>query len=129
MGWEIDPQGLYDTLQMVTRDYDAPPLYVTENGAAFDDVLTTEGAVHDEQRVEFLKEHFASAARAIKDGVDLRGYFVWSLMDNFEWSWGYSRRFGLIFVDYSTQARTVKDSGLWYAAHIRNEAGEPTGQR
>ena len=129
MGWEIDSQGLYDTLQMVTRNYDAPPLYVTENGAAFDDVPADDGAVHDKERTAYLGEHFAAAARAIKDGVDLRGYFVWSLMDNFEWAWGYSRRFGLIRVDYSTQARTIKDSGHWYAAHISSETFEPAGEK
>jgi beta-galactosidase len=118
MGWEIDSQGLYDVLTTVTRDYDAPPLYITENGAAFDDVVSADGAVHDQPRIDYLRAHFAQAKRAIDDGVDLRGYFVWSLMDNFEWAWGYERRFGLIHIDYRTQARTIKDSGRWYASRI-----------
>ena len=115
MGWDIDDDGLYDILTRVARDYDAPPLYVTENGAAFDDVLDADGAVHDPERIDYLDSHFRAAHRAIRDGVDLRGYFVWSLTDNFEWAWGNSRRFGLIHLDYATQRRTVKDSGRWYA--------------
>ncbi|HEY2172653.1 MAG TPA: GH1 family beta-glucosidase [Mycobacteriales bacterium] len=115
MGWDIDDDGLYDILTRVAREYDAPPLYVTENGAAFDDVLDVDGAVHDPERIDYLDSHFRAAHRAIRDGVDLRGYFVWSLTDNFEWAWGNSRRFGLIHLDYATQRRTVKDSGRWYA--------------
>jgi beta-glucosidase len=115
MGWDIDDDGLYDILTRVAREYDAPPLYVTENGAAFDDVLDADGAVHDPERIDYLDSHFRAAHRAIRDGVDLRGYFVWSLTDNFEWAWGNSRRFGLIHLDYATQRRTVKDSGRWYA--------------
>ena len=114
-GWEIDPTGLYEILTRVAREYAAPPLYVTENGAAFPDVIAADGAVHDPQRIEFLDGHFREAHRAIQDGVDLRGYFVWSLMDNFEWAWGYARRFGLAYVDYATQRRLIKDSGRWYS--------------
>ncbi len=119
MDWEVDPRGLYDVLTMVARNYpQAPPLYVTENGAAFDDVVDTGGpapAVHDAARVDYLDTHFRAAADAIADGVDLRGYFVWSLLDNFEWAWGYSRRFGIVHVDYDSLARTVKDSGHFLA--------------
>jgi beta-glucosidase len=118
MGWEIDETGLYDILTRITREYRTPPLYVTENGAAFDDVVSADGAVHDQQRIAFLDGHFRAAARAVADGVDLRGYFVWSLMDNFEWAWGFSRRFGLIYVDYPTQRRIVKDSGRWLAGVV-----------
>ena len=119
MGWEVDPDGLYDILTRVARDYPGVPLYVTENGAAFD------AGVHDADRVEYLRTHFAAAERAIADGVDLRGYFVWSLLDNFEWAYGYSKRFGLIHVDYETLERTPKDS----AALLRGgHAGErPAG--
>ncbi|HLU59364.1 MAG TPA: GH1 family beta-glucosidase [Pseudonocardia sp.] len=119
MGWEIHPDGLYDTLVRVSRDYDAPPLFVTENGAAFADVVDADGRVRDQQRIDFLDGHFRAAARAIADGVDLRGYFVWSLMDNFEWAWGYARRFGLVHVDYATQQRTPKDSARWFAGVAR----------
>jgi beta-glucosidase len=121
MGWEIDAQGLYDLLTRVARDYPRVPLYVTENGAAFPDEKTN-GAVHDADRVEYLKTHFQAAARAIADGVDLRGYFVWSLLDNFEWAYGYSKRFGLIHVDYETLDRTPKDSAAFYAAVTRANA-------
>jgi beta-glucosidase len=113
--WEIDPTGLYDILTRVSREYQAPPLYITENGAAYPDVIADDGGVHDKQRIAYLDGHFREAHRAIRDGVDLRGYFVWTLMDNFEWAWGYDRRFGLVHVDYASQRRLVKDSGRWYS--------------
>ncbi|RMI44824.1 GH1 family beta-glucosidase [Streptomyces triticirhizae] len=119
MGWEIDPDGLYETLTRVWREYGPLPLYVTENGAAFDDRLDADGRVRDEDRRSYLERHFAAAQRALAEGVDLRGYFVWSLLDNFEWAFGYSRRFGLVHVDYETQARTLKDSGRWFAEITR----------
>jgi beta-glucosidase len=114
-GWEIDPTGLYDIITRVSREYQAPPLYITENGAAFPDAIADDAGVHDEQRIAYLDGHFREAHRAIRDGVDLRGYFVWTLMDNFEWAWGYDRRFGLVYVDYASQRRLVKDSGRWYS--------------
>lgn len=114
MGWEIVADGLYDVLTRVASEYDAPPLYVTENGAAFDDAVTADGAVHDARRIAYLDSHFRAAARAIGAGVDLRGYFVWSLIDNFEWAWGYARRFGIVYVDFADQRRIVKDSGQWF---------------
>jgi len=117
MGWEIDAPGLYDILTWLHRDYPSlPPLYITENGASFDDVVSPDGAVHDAERTAYLDAHFRQAARAIADGVDLRGYFVWSLLDNFEWAWGYQRRFGIVHVDYDTLQRTVKDSGFFVAS-------------
>ncbi|WP_308282676.1 GH1 family beta-glucosidase [Pseudonocardia nigra] len=119
MGWEIDDQGLYDILTRVARDYAAPPMYVTENGAAYPDAVGPDGRVHDQQRIDYLDGHFRAAHRAIADGVDLRGYFVWSLMDNFEWAWGYDRRFGIVHVDSATQQRTIKDSGRWFAEVAR----------
>ena len=122
MGWEIDPDGLHDFLVRVARDYPGVPLYVTENGAAFADEKGSDGQVHDPDRIAYLDGHFRAARRAIDDGVDLRGYFVWSLMDNFEWSFGYSKRFGLIHVDYETLERTPKDSARWYAQVTRANA-------
>jgi len=119
MGWEIDADGLYDLLVRVDRDYPGTPLYVTENGAAFADEKGDDGQVHDLDRIEYLDAHFRAAHRAIAGGVDLRGYFVWSLLDNFEWALGYSKRFGLIHVDYETLERTPKDSARWYAAVTR----------
>jgi beta-glucosidase len=121
MGWEIDAHGLYDILARVARDYPGVPLYVTENGAAFNDAKT-DGAVHDPDRVAYLDSHFRAAHRAIGDGVDLRGYFVWSLLDNFEWAYGFSKRFGLIHVDYETLERTPKDSARFYAQVTRANA-------
>ena len=119
MGWGVDPDGLVDLLRRLHREYDGPPLYFTENGAAYDDVVQPDGAVHDPQRTAYLAAHLDGCASAIADGVPLRGYFVWSLMDNFEWAHGYSKRFGLVHVDYATQERRVKDSGRWYADLIR----------
>ena len=103
----------------MARDYPGVPLYVTENGAAFADEKSHDGEVHDPVRVDYLDAHFRAAHRAIADGVDLRGYFVWSLLDNFEWSFGFSKRFGLIHVDYETLERTPKDSARWYAEVTR----------
>jgi beta-glucosidase len=119
MGWEIDPTGLGDVLRRVADEYDAPPLYITENGAAFVDEVTADGEVHDADRVAYLDAHIRAARQAIDDGVDLRGYFVWSLIDNFEWSWGFDRRFGVVHVDFNTQRRTIKDSGRWLSGVAR----------
>ncbi len=124
MGWLVYPDGLYDLLTRVHRDYAPAELYVTENGAAYADVVGADGLVHDDQRVAYLREHFAAAARAISSGVPLRGYFVWSLLDNFDWAEGYSKRFGIVRVDYETQARTVKDSG-WFVRDVAAANGFP----
>ncbi|MEV0911728.1 GH1 family beta-glucosidase [Streptomyces hokutonensis] len=118
MGWEIDESGLLELLLRLKADYPAVPLYITENGAAFDDVVERDG-VHDTDRIAYLDGHLRSCARAIGHGVPLRGYFVWSLLDNFEWSFGYGPRFGIVHVDYATQRRTPKDSAHWYAEVIR----------
>ena len=120
LGWEVDPEGLSDILLRVTRDYGDIPLVITETGAAFDDELV-DGEVHDAGRVDFLRGHREAGAKAIAGGVPLRGYFAWSLMDNFEWAEGYAKRFGIVHVDFDTQVRTVKDSGRWYAAFLAGE--------
>jgi beta-glucosidase len=118
-GWEINPDGLYELLTHLTRTYPAgPALWITENGIALKDVVDSDGIVHDPERIDYLDAHFRAAHRAIANGVDLRGYFVWSLMDNFEWSYGESSRFGLIHVDFETQVRTPKDSAGWFARVI-----------
>jgi beta-glucosidase len=123
MGWEIDPDGLYDLLVRLRRDYGSlPPVYITENGAAFPDAPAPDGSVPDTDRIAFLDSHLDAARRAIGDGVDLRGYFAWSLMDNFEWAYGYSKRFGIVYVDYDTQTRTPKASATWYADFIRRNS-------
>jgi beta-glucosidase len=113
MGWPVDETGLYELLQRLHADYGVPQM-VTENGAAYEDEVSGDGAVHDEHRRFYLHRHFREAHRALTDGVDLRGYYVWSLLDNFEWAWGYDKRFGIVRVDFDTQERTVKDSGWFY---------------
>ncbi|MCX7969061.1 MAG: GH1 family beta-glucosidase [Armatimonadetes bacterium] len=124
MGWEVYPDGLYELLTRLNRDYKIPEFYITENGAAFKDEIAPDGKVHDERRLNYLREHFLRAHKAIQDGVPLKGYFVWSLMDNFEWSHGYTKRFGVVYVDYETQKRIVKDSGYWYK-QVTAENGVP----
>ena len=113
-GWEIYPEGLYDLLVYLHQEYSGTKLIVTENGAAFRDELNSEGKIEDEGRVGYLRDHIIQIHRAIRDGVPLAGYYVWSFLDNFEWRMGYSKRFGLVYVDYPTQKRTVKKSGYWY---------------
>jgi beta-glucosidase len=116
MGWEINPDGLRTLLVRLGREYpQLPALYVTENGSAWDDVVDADGRVRDEQRVDYLERHLEAVAQAIDEGADVRGYFAWSLMDNFEWAWGYEKRFGIVYVDYTTQERIVKDSGRVFA--------------
>jgi beta-glucosidase len=120
---EVYPEGLHEVLMRVDRDYDHPTIYITENGASFgvDDVEHVEdGRVRDDLRRAFIEQHLRAAHRAIADGVDLRRYYVWSCFDNFEWVWGFSRRFGIIHVDFATQERIWKDSAHWYRDVIRN---------
>jgi beta-glucosidase len=117
MGWEVVPEALTQHLLRITREYAPPPVYITENGMANADVLQG-GRVHDGARVDYLREHLQALARAIELGADVRGYFYWSLLDNFEWDSGYTKRFGLFHVDYATQLRTAKDSAHWYREFI-----------
>lgn len=121
MGWEVYPDHLYDALTRITRDYNAPDIYITENGAAYVDEVVN-GAVNDPQRTDYLRTHLRAAHRAIQDGAQLRGYFCWSLLDNFEWSYGYSKRFGIVYVDYPTQRRIVKASGGFFSKTARGNA-------
>jgi beta-glucosidase len=122
MGWNIAPDALEQLILRLHGDYGVP-LLVTENGAAFRDEVV-EGRVHDGAREKYIVEHLAAALRAREAGADLRGYFVWSLLDNFEWGYGYAKRFGIVRVDYETQERLVKDSGRRYAEIISTrEAG------
>jgi beta-glucosidase len=122
MGWIIEPDALHDLLTWLSRAYTLPPLYLTENGIAVDDHLAADGTVPDPQRIAYLDAHLRAAHRAIGDGVDLRGYFVWSLLDNFEWAFGLERRFGLVHVDYPSRERTPKASASWYRQVIRDNA-------
>lgn len=119
MGWNIEPQGLVDLLLELHERYPDLPLAVTENGAAFYDTVTPDGRVHDVERVAYLHDHIDAVGEAMDKGADVRGYFVWSLFDNFEWAYGYDRRFGVVHVDYDTQVRTLKDSARWYRALVR----------
>jgi beta-glucosidase len=119
MGWEVYPQGLRDTLVRVAKEYDTSALIVTESGAAFDDEPDHEGFVRDSERSDYLAGHIGATVEAVASGVPVRGYYAWSLLDNFEWSFGYRPRFGISYVDYETQRRTLKHSGLHYQEIIR----------
>ena len=120
MNWEIYPQGLYDLLIQIKSDYKDIPIYITENGASFDDVLTKEGKVHDAKRIDYLREHIKKVWEAQHNGVNIKGYFVWSLFDNLEWAFGYTKKFGIIYVDFSTLKRYQKDSAYFFHTIIKN---------
>jgi beta-glucosidase len=117
-GWEVSPQGLVDLLTRIQRDYNPPVIQLTENGSTFEDQLAPDGRVHDAERLSYLQRHLGALKQALDAGVPVKGYFAWSLLDNFEWAEGYLRRFGLAYVDYATQQRTLKDSGLWYGQFL-----------
>lgn len=119
MGWEVYPAGLFELLFRLKKEYGNPIIYITENGAAYADTVDPDGRVRDDARREYLAQHLAVTGAAVRAGVNVRGYFVWSLIDNFEWTHGYDRRFGIVHVDFDTQHRAIKDSGLWYADLIR----------
>ncbi|WP_115719119.1 GH1 family beta-glucosidase [Gallaecimonas mangrovi] len=119
MGWEVNPNGMRQVLSWLREDYGNPPTYITENGAAYTDVLAN-GQVHDPLRMQYLKTHIAAVMDCRAKGSDVRGYFAWSLLDNFEWATGYSKRFGLVYVDYPSQHRVIKESGHWYGNFIRS---------
>ena len=124
MGWEVNPSGLRDLLVRLDRAYPTlPPLYITENGAAYDDTVDADGRVRDPERASYILSHIQAVNEAIAAGADVRGYFVWSFLDNFEWAWGYEKRFGIVRVDYDTQERTVKDSGWAFARLIARASG------
>jgi beta-glucosidase len=121
MGWEIHPDGLVDVLEMAHAAAPELPLYITENGSAYEDVVGEHGTVVDPERTEYVRQHVAACHEALQRGLPLAGYFVWSLMDNFEWAWGYSRRFGIVHVDYETQVRTPKTSAEWFTGFLSGE--------
>ncbi|NEB35819.1 GH1 family beta-glucosidase [Streptomyces sp. SID14515] len=128
MDWEVHAEGLEQLLLRLTEDYGVQRIYVTENGSAYEDVVAADGSVHDPERVRYLEEHLAACARAVAKGAPLAGYFAWSLLDNFEWAYGYDKRFGLVHVDYATQRRTVKSSGRRYAELVREHAERRGGR-
>ncbi len=125
MGWEVYPDGLNRLLVRVARDYSPPAIYVTENGAAFGDVRVHDGRVHDPERTEYLESYIGAVADAIAGGAPVKGYFVWSFLDNFEWAYGYSKRFGIVYVDYPTLDRVPKDSFYWYRDFIKSRPRAP----
>jgi len=127
-GREVYPPALYDLLLRLKDEYGNPLMYITENGAAFTDRVEN-GQVHDPLRVAYLEGYLEQTARAIRDGVNLKGYFIWSLTDNLEWNLGFAKRFGLVYVDYTTQQRIIKDSGTWYRDLIRNQQNGLTDLR
>ncbi len=120
MGWEVYPDGLSDLLVRLRDDYELPPLYITENGAAFPDERSN-GSVPDPQRISYIERHLGAVAHAIDEGVPVRGYFVWSLLDNFEWAFGYTKRFGIVYVDFETLERVPKESFSWYRDFIAGQ--------
>jgi len=115
IGWEVWPRSLYNMVMRITRDYQRPVIEITENGCAYNDTPGADRRVNDARRIEYHQQYLSELARAIRDGADVRGYHAWSLMDNFEWAEGFTQRFGLAYVDYATQKRTVKASGAWYS--------------
>jgi len=121
MGWEIYPDGLEHLLIMLNENYQLPPLYITENGAAFDDIVE-DGVVKDDKRIEYYKAHLQAVLNALAQGVDVRGYFAWSFMDNFEWAFGYEKRFGIVYVDFENQKRIPKNSAKWFSKFLRSKA-------
>jgi beta-glucosidase len=127
MGWEVNPDGLRSLLVRLGEEYPTlPPLFITENGAAYDDVVDADGRVRDEEREAYILAHIEAVREAIADGADVRGYFVWSFLDNFEWAWGYEKRFGIVRVDYESQQRIVKESGRAFARVIADAADSDT---
>lgn len=122
MGWEVYPPGIYQMLGRLHFDYGFPAYYITENGAAYYDQVTPDGEVEDPARISYIKRHLQMVSRAIDVGVPVRGYFAWYLLDNFEWAYGYSKRFGLVYVDYQTQRRIPKASARWYQQAIHANA-------
>lgn len=126
MGWEVYPEGLYNTLLRLKKEYAGTPVYITENGFAFEDKISDNGTIEDDYRVDYLRRHIDICGKALAEGVNLKGYFVWSLLDNLEWETGWGQRFGIIYTDYKTLNRTVKKSGLWYRDFIASATSKKT---
>jgi beta-glucosidase len=122
MGWEVYPAGLFEILERIYREYRPRQLMVTENGASYADGPDETGSVHDQRRIDYLRTHIRAVWQAIQAGIPVTAYLVWSLLDNFEWSRGYSERFGIVYVDYDTQKRYIKDSAYWYSDVIKRNS-------
>ncbi len=121
-GWEVAPQGLADLLKRIKTDYQTAPIYITENGASYEDLVQADGSIDDSERMRFYQRHLRVLRDLIREGVDVQGYFAWTLMDNFEWAQGYRRRFGLCYVDFKTQERRLKKSAYWFQQFLKNHA-------
>jgi beta-glucosidase len=128
MGWTINPDGLEDLLVALHAEFPDLPLVITENGASFDEDVIEE-RVRDVRRIDYLQRHVTAVHRALARGVDVRGYLVWSLLDNFEWSFGFSKRFGLVHVDFESQERTIKDSGRWFGELVASRRMPAVAER
>jgi beta-glucosidase len=123
--WEIYPEGLYNLLERINHDYHPACLWVTENGVPVPDGIDQDGKIRDNRRIQYLQDHLVQVHRAIADGVPIQGYLVWSFIDNFEWILGYRMRFGLVYIDFETRQRTIKNSGHWYRNIIANNGFTP----
>ena len=119
MGWDIAPNEFKDLIRRLRNEYTDLPIYITENGAAYDDKVE-DGRVHDQNRIDYVEKHLQAVSDLNEEGMNIQGYYLWSLLDNFEWSFGYDKRFGIIHVNYETQERIWKDSALWYADIVKN---------
>lgn len=119
MEWEVYPPAMFEVLDQVQNEYGVSPIYITENGAAYQDQIDADGRIRDRKRRQYFQKYLAQVHKAIEKGIDVRGYFAWSLLDNFEWAFGYDKRFGLIYVNFDTLKRTIKDSGHWFSQVIR----------
>ena len=123
-GWEVSPQGMVDLLQRVATEYEPAEIFITENGATYPDTPANDGEIHDDKRVSYLQRHVVAVRDLQNKQVPVKGYFAWSLLDNFEWAEGYLRRFGLVYVDFATQKRRLKDSGRWYQSFLKADPDE-----
>lgn len=124
IGWEVYPEGIHDLLIYLKKEYGRMKILITENGSAYRDIVNREGRVEDDNRLDYLYKYISQVHRAIQEGVDVAGYYLWSFMDNFEWAWGFSKRFGIVYVDYATQKRIIKKSGSWYSQVIKDNGIE-----
>ncbi|MGH7950001.1 MAG: family 1 glycosylhydrolase, partial [Candidatus Binataceae bacterium] len=124
-GWEVCPTALSEMILRVTKDYGRLPIYVTENGASYGETPGPDGRVNDQRRISFLRRYISEVGRAIQQGADVRGYFHWTFTDNFEWAEGFNQRFGLVWCDFDSQKRIVKESGKWFSALARSNTIEP----
>ena len=121
MGWEVYPEGLYTLIKSIRKNYTDIPIYITENGCAYKDVISEDGKIHDDERTGYIRKHLEVVSRLIEEGDRIDGYYVWSLLDNFEWKFGYSKRFGIVYVDFDTQKRIPKESFKYFSEVLKDK--------